>query len=362
MKDNTLGKRILLIHADKIAHYRVPIYQHFVSFFRENNMDFLVAAPDIQSKDLENNDFLFHTVKANILAWFQIIFSLRPDIVIVFAAIRHIFIIPFILILRVMGIRVIYWGHGINLQNKNAYRHMYHLVHKISDAVILYSEDLKKYIDKKYHHKVFVANNTLALGEIPPPMTEEKRKEIMEQYGIETPLNIIFVGRMQKRKRIFDLFEVANIIKRNDIGVILVGPDSEHILPETLPSGVIHIPALFGNDLKNLMMICDIYCCPGSVGLNIIDALACGLPFITEDIENHGPEIMYLKNGENGMLVPEGRTDLLAERIMMLLHDDELRRKMSESAKLTYKQDASIERMYDGFLRSAKYVLSSGKA
>jgi 1,2-diacylglycerol 3-alpha-glucosyltransferase len=358
MERHKRNKRVLLLHGGTIMHYRVPIYNYFSSRFRDIGIDFSVAGSAIQSDSPSPVDFHFYEIHMSFGAWLQVVRAVRPDAVILFSGLRHLFILPFVWILRTMNIRVIYWGHGIDLSNKQAHRWLYSFLHYSCHAIILYAEHLRKYIDKKHWYKVFIANNTLCLYNLPSLLSQSERLSILASHNISTAKNIIFTGRMQKHKRILDLLEAAKTIKKKDIGVILVGPNTDNIMPKQLPTEVTYIRALYGEELLKLMMACDIYCCPGAVGLNIVDAMACSLPFVTEDVEYHGPEIMYLKNGENGIVVPKGRSDLLASALMMLLNDDELRHKMAECAKDTYNREASIEQMYQSFIKSVRYVFS----
>ena len=63
----------------------------------------------------------------------------------------------------------------------------------------------------------------------------------------------------------------------------------------------------------------------------MIEAMACGLPAVSFDFKC-GPKDI-IKDGENGVIVPDGDIDVLAEAMMKLMGDDELRKRMGEEAK-----------------------------
>lgn len=63
----------------------------------------------------------------------------------------------------------------------------------------------------------------------------------------------------------------------------------------------------------------------------MIEAMACGLPAVSFDFKC-GPKDI-IKDGENGVIVPDGDIDALAEAMMKLMGDDELRKRMGEEAK-----------------------------
>lgn len=355
----TCRRRILLLHGEPVMHYRVPIFNYFYSRFQEERLLFTVAGPGIQRRPSTSVAFPFHRVDMSLLACLQAVRAERPDAVILFSGLRNRFLFPLVWILRSMRIPVIYWGHGINLSKKQSHRALYALLHRSCHSILLYAEHLKQYVNKSQWPKIAVANNTLYLEEIPEPPAPAEKEAILKRFGIHTQPNIVFAGRMQKRKRVADLLAARQHVPAKNVGIVLVGPDVDGVLPIPLPGGVTHIPSLYGQELLKLMMSCDVCCCPGWVGLNIVDAMACGLPFVTENHDDHAPEIMYLRDGYNGILVPPGRIDLLSAALTQLCTDTELRRRMSMQAKRTYTEEASIESMFQGFVKSVERALAT---
>ena len=63
----------------------------------------------------------------------------------------------------------------------------------------------------------------------------------------------------------------------------------------------------------------------------MIEAMACGLPAVSFDFKC-GPKDI-IKERENGLVVPDGDIVGLAEAMMTLMKDDELRKRMGEEAK-----------------------------
>ena len=63
----------------------------------------------------------------------------------------------------------------------------------------------------------------------------------------------------------------------------------------------------------------------------MIEAMACGLPAVCFDFKC-GPRDIIVE-GENGVIVPDGDIEGLAEAMMTLMEDDELRKRMGEEAK-----------------------------
>jgi len=70
--------------------------------------------------------------------------------------------------------------------------------------------------------------------------------------------------------------------------------------------------------------------------LVIIEAMACGLPTVAFDCE-FGPASI-ISDGENGLLSPPENIDILAEKIIQMIENQQLRMKMSTAAKETSKK------------------------
>jgi glycosyltransferase involved in cell wall biosynthesis len=63
----------------------------------------------------------------------------------------------------------------------------------------------------------------------------------------------------------------------------------------------------------------------------MIEAMSCGLPAVCFDFKC-GPRDI-ITEGKNGLVVKDGDIDGLAEAIVKLMKDDELRKRMGENAK-----------------------------
>lgn len=350
--------RVLLLHENVIMHYRIGIYNYLHERFKLDDISFSIVSSKNKKGHLSLGKFPHYMINISYFNVMKFILKYKPDVLIFFSGLKYYSLFPILISMKIIGIPCIYWGHGINLQKKQSFRILYSFMHYLSDSIILYAKHLKHYINKNYHHKTFIANNTLNLPEIPVLSFTEK-KEVLHKYGINTSKNVIFVGRMQKRKRILDLLDAMESINNSNYGTVLVGPICDNALSTSLPNFVKHIPELYGTELLSLMLACDVYCCPGAIGLNIIDAFACSLPFVTEDLNNHGPEIMYLENGVNGVAVSPGNINELSRTIQNLLSNDELRLRMGKSARHQYETKASLENMYKGFHDAVNFVLSA---
>ena len=104
---------------------------------------------------------------------------------------------------------------------------------------------------------------------------------------------------------------------------------------------------LFGPvaDVKTEYLSSSVFVLPSrfeGFGLVIIEAMACGVPVIAFDCEN-GPRAI-IADGETGFLIPAFDINLLAEKVMLLMNDHELRYRMGKKAQKAASQ-YDIERI-----------------
>jgi glycosyltransferase involved in cell wall biosynthesis len=349
----------VLIHADKIPHYRIPIYSYLAGYLERYGFSLTVLSDGIQADNPHEIDFQYTKMPLSAINIALFIYKQHIDVIIDYMALRHLYLFPTYFIAKgIMRKKIIYWGQGCDLADTKAIikNLAYTTEQSLSDAIILYAEHLKKYVPAFLHKKIFVANNTLYIEYAGIP-TDLTKQSILAQYGITTKKNIICMGRMQKRKRVEVLIKALDLMNRPDIGLILVGPDTEGILDEINGNNIYKLGPIYGDQKFDLLSASDIYCLPGAVGLSIIDAFHCGLPFVTEE-GDESAEIMYLKNGVNGFVVQRGDIQDMAAKLILLMDDNELRSNFSIEAKREIAENGNIENLCEGFRKALSYVTS----
>ena len=103
----------------------------------------------------------------------------------------------------------------------------------------------------------------------------------------------------------------------------------------------------------------DVFCLPStmsteSFGIVNLEAMACGVPIVASKIGGV-PDVV--KDGENGLLAPPKDSDALADAIIYLLENDEVREKMGKSGREKVK-DYSWGRIAEETERVYKRVIS----
>ncbi|MBW2069593.1 MAG: glycosyltransferase family 4 protein [Deltaproteobacteria bacterium] len=347
---------VMLVHCGETQHYRIPVYTKLAELLKSSGFSLTIVTEGLQKGVSKPFDISHYVGRLSVLRLTREIVKSGCSVVIFFGGLRYKYALPTYFIAKyILSKKVIYWGHGSDLAAPQVTikNWGYWIEQAVSDAIILYADHLMKYIPERFHDKCFIAANTLC----PPDYTFdiEERISILENYGIKTRKNIVCVGRMQRRKRIENLIAAHNLMGRDDVGLILVGPDCDGILQGPSIRNVSWVDALYGSRLYRLLSSADVFCLPGAIGLSIVDAFNCGLPIVTE-AGDESPEISYLKDGKNGFIVPKGDIESLAKKLILLLDDDSLRERFSVEAKREAIESASIEKMCEGFRDALLYV------
>lgn len=348
-------KQVFLYHGGKIQHYRIGVYNYLHKYLKESGYNLTVVSEGYQSDFSLRLEFPAIKLPFSFFSLSRIVKSNRPWVNILFINHREKYFFPFLLLLRMTGNNVVTWTHGINLQNKKDKISWvaHNIEHSLCNRIILYSEGLKKYLLKSHQAKSFVANNTLNLMDYVPD--KGRKQDILKLYNITTKQNIVYSGRIDIRKRIIDLIQAFELIDNEDVGLILIGPDENGIIEEKYKKHprIFYLGPLYGKEALDVLSASDVCCIPGAVGLGIVDSMYCGLPLVTEDVD-HGPEIMYFKDGINGFMVPKGDVAALADKLNMLLNDEVLRERMGCNAQEEILTRGHINNLCAGFLNCLK--------
>jgi glycosyltransferase involved in cell wall biosynthesis len=172
---------------------------------------------------------------------------------------------------------------------------------------------------------------------------------------------ILFVGRLQVRKRIDSLLHACAQLGSTPRLVIVGGGPEREILEalasEAYPSaeftGVKH-----GDELKPYFREADLFVLPGTGGLAVQEAMSYGLPIIVAQGDGTQDDLV---RKENGWQIPPDDFGALVSTMKDALSDVARLRKMGRESYRIVKKEINIEKMVGTFvtaLNSLNYRLS----
>jgi glycosyltransferase involved in cell wall biosynthesis len=354
-------KRALLI-SNRVMHYRVSVYNYFWRRFREHDWEFSVLANELQAQNQHDVQFDFAEVPFHFREYRRRIREAEPDAVILFLHLKDRILWPLIHWLKLRRTPVAMWTKARNLDDPdNLFRNAcFGYMHHLSDALILYTDSLTRFVAGRERHKIFVANNTINFSDFPE--IEETKQQIKDALGIPFRRVVLFAGRIgeeKNRKKVDHLIDMFRGLEREDIGLVIVGSGLTDDLRRGMNAantrylGEVHDPE--NVEISRVFKMADVCCIPGHVGLGLNQAFYFGLPMVTEE-GNQPPEIDYLVDGRNGFIVGEDDVAMLRQRLLFLLDNDEERARMSANAQRDIVSKASIEGMFQGFLGCVEFL------
>lgn len=345
-------KKILLI-SNRVMHYRSRIYNTFFDMFAKRGYEFHVLSNDYQQVDFPIR-YIKHELPFGSWRYMKAINDIKPDVCINFLHLKDKMIIPLTFYCRWKGIPMIYWNHGINLDTPDAKMKnmVFHFIHTISNAIILYTTDQLRYISNKNQKKTFIAWNTLDFSDVKRDSLR-KPDEVKALYGIKEKRVVMYISRILPYKGLDILLRVLD--DTPNIGLVVVGSgisdEQKAIIHKH--SNYYYIGEKYGNEVDEIYQMGDVFSTPGHIGLALNQAMYWSKPVVVLD-NIHAPEICYLHQGDNGFIVNSEKE--LKNTIIKLCEDETLLSRVSKSARCTFEKEMQINNMFDGFIKAINFV------
>lgn len=256
--------------------------------------------------------------------------------------------------------KMAFWGHGKNFQSRGK-KYL--------------AETIKRIVSRKVHW--WFAYNSLSASVIESlgfptnritlvqnAIDTRKLIEVKDQTGLEdlellkNALDIkgsnigIFCGGMYEEKCLDFLFDASLLIKDiiKDFELILIGGGPEAYKAQekaAIYPWIHYIGPRFDDEKVPYFLVSKVYLMPGLVGLGILDSFALEIPLITTNISFHSPEIEYLDQNSNGLMVKHD-VNQYSSAVVNVLLDNKLRSRLIQGCR-TSRLKYSIETMVENF-------------
>ena len=244
------------------------------------------------------------------------------------------------------------WGRGADIYMPWLFKTpILRLVLKNADGVIALTEDMKKEMQKTRAGGISVIANGLDLERFAALRREEMRGKLQTKPDQRL---IVFAGGFRPVKGVTYLIEAMNVVREKHRSAMLMligkGPEEDTLrhLAERLDLGnCVRFVGQVPNDaVPQYLAAADVLVLPSlSEGFPnvVLEAMAAGLPVVASRVGGL-PEI--IEEGHNGFLVEPKSPEQIAEKVLLLLGDDELRKRISENNR-EKAQGYSWERVVD---------------
>lgn len=214
---------------------------------------------------------------------------------------------------------------------------------KNADYIIFNSNyTLKESLDIVKPKRYSVIHNSLDIQKFKPQKTDFK-----EKLGIEKNTKIIlFLGLLVEKKGINFLISAFKLVLSEFKDAILIigghGPESDFLknLAEELKikDKVIFLGEVKSNETPRLFNIADVFVLPSiidshgeteTLGVVLLEAMACGIPVIASNVGGI-PDII---DETNGFLIEQKNIEEISQKILLLLNDFMIRENFGKAGR-----------------------------
>jgi len=356
-----MNKIKVLFITSKLQHYRIPILNIIA---QDSKIDLTVAHSGemIGQTNFLFKEITFHEKKIGPLTFHEKKmqeFCNSFDVVVAMFYLQKISLMK-LLFEKKRKYKLIYWGIGVKASQNSKFdsptvlNYLRFYVAQKSDAMIFYTNyATKKYISKGVKKdKIFVMNNTV---------------QVLESDIIADKHRILFVGTLNRSKKIFELLEsYLEAYKVNNnlpvLDIVGGGVDYEitkewverNKLKENITLyGPVYDEVLIMKFFKNALACIS----PGQAGLSVLTSFGYGVPFITSQNAITGGERLNIENNFNGILYDN--KDVLKLIILDIANNPQKYIEMGKNAQNYYIQKRTPNMMAQGFIDSVNYVVKN---
>ena len=224
------------------------------------------------------------------------------------------------------------------------------------DGKIAVSKPAMEYVSKYFPGYYNIIPNGVDINHFSPSVSP------IDDFG-DGKLNILFVGRLEKRKGADFLLEAYKRVKGEipNSRLIVVGPGTrlrkkyERQVRQNGLDDVVFAGYVSYDELPGYYKTADIVCSPAtgreSFGIVLLEAMAVGKPVVASNIEGYANVVTH---GVDGLLVPPKDGEMLAQALISLATDESLRQQMGAKGRLKasdYGWEHIAQKILDYYVR-----------
>ena len=280
------------------------------------------------------------------------------DLVIVEQATQHV-VNPLLVAGQYLGgPRVAFWGHGRDHaipEGTGLAQRTKRVLSRRAHWWFAYTEGAADVVERLGFPRsrttvVQNATDSRTLAHMVRMLPAEAVEELRMQLGVGQGPVGVFIGSMGPQKRLPFLVEALDRLHARIPGFsfVFAGRGRMHQEVDAVAASrawVHRLGTVHGPDLARVLALADVMLMPGWLGLAVVDAFAAGVPVVTSASGLHPPEVEYLRDGVNGLLVDDGGDVKRYVTAVVELLDDPVRLKQLRSGALESAEQLSAEEM-----------------
>lgn len=221
------------------------------------------------------------------------------------------------------------------------------------ERVIAISAAVQKHLQEDFHvpqEKIAQVSNGIDLKSF--PLIDEKQRQAGKQkFGLSTEPTVGIIARLSQVKGqdvlIAAMREVIKKIPQAQLFIIGEGKTEESLKKLTKDYQLeksVHFLSML-NQTRDGLMLLDVFAMPSrqeGLGISVIEAQSCGLAVVASKV---GGLPSLIEDGKTGFLVEVENPTQLAQRIIWLLENQQLRQKIGLAAREFVVKNYSSDQM-----------------
>lgn len=267
------------------------------------------------------------------------------DLVVMPQQTRQLALYPLLLGQRRTGPLVALWGHGVT-PSESGHPLARALKQWLSTAPhwwFAYTEGAAEIVASFGYpgERITVVHNatdTSALRAALAATTDHEVADLRSRLGLEGRRVALFAGSLREDKKLGFLIDAIAAARQRvpDLQLVVAGDGREapFIREAAGRHAWIHpVGPRLGTDLAVLLRLSEVIVVPSWVGLVVVDGFAAGVPLIASASADHPPEVDYIDDGVNGVLVDDDGDPLrYGAAVAEVLLDEDLHARLREGA------------------------------
>jgi len=231
-----------------------------------------------------------------------------------------------------------------------------------AEGIVCVSEAVRQYLTPKFVNR---KTRLVTIHKGHDISWYDKSPADLSEFGItDKDFPVVCVANARPHKGLRYLLEAAKELSHiNNIHILLVGKDIRvepyiSLIARSNMADRIHLTG-FRHDAPELIAACKVLVLPSiREGLSrvILESMGYGIPPIATDSGGPTEEI---ENGKEGFIVPVRDAKAIADKILELYANPQIRKSMSIECRKTIKNKMSIQISIDKYIRFFEILLTS---